>query len=297
MPVGFTPAPSPAISVLICTRNRAAQLGRTLESLTRMDGVGSIVWELIIADNASTDGTVAVAHSFVDRLPLRVVTATLPGLSYARNAALNAATAPFILFTDDDCLVGPEWLRTAMDLFARQPDRLIAGRVELHDPDDLPLAIKVETEAETLSDYSDILGFLHGANMGFPRTLIERLGFFDTRLGAGTRTRSAEDADLVYRAFIAGVPVCYEPDLMVSHHHGRRGARAWRHQNADYAQGVGAMAVKYLLRGDIRPLRIAYWDFMSAFRLWRRDRSELPRLIAKLSTLRGFVTYHRTTAR
>ena len=65
----------------------------------------------------------------------------------------------------------------------------------------------------------------------------------------------------------------------------------WYRQVGDAAQGVGGMAMKYLLRGDTGPLKMSYWDFAATLRIWARDRRELPRVLAKLRSIKGAVLY------
>lgn len=290
-----------AASIVICTRNRANSLARALRSLAASEPPESGGWEVIVVDNASTDDTASVIHRFADEagrvVPIRTIREARPGLAHARNAGLRAARGEIILLTDDDCLVSAEWLRTALRLLHDDPMQLIGGRVELFDPEDLPLAIKTARERATLKDFSALWGFVHGANMAMGRAVIARIGGFDVRFGAGAALRSAEDTDFVFRAWRAGVPVVYEPDLLVHHHHGRRGARTWRRQSGDYAIGIGAMAAKHAHAGDYRLVKAAYWYLRAALRLWRDDRRAWPELRARLQVLTGALGYWRVRNR
>ena len=58
------------VTVAVCTWNRAALLDRTLESLTRVAIPSGVTWEVIVANNNSTDHTDAVIDKYIDRLPL-----------------------------------------------------------------------------------------------------------------------------------------------------------------------------------------------------------------------------------
>lgn len=278
-------------SILICTRNRASALAECLDHLSRMQIGPATRWEVVVADNASTDATPAVIERFQARLPIRRVLEPRPGLSHARNAAIGHSTGRFILFTDDDCLVAPDWLETGIGLLRAEPHRIIGGRIALYDREALPLAVKDMPDREVLTDISRLIGFIHGANLIFARETLERIGLFDTRLGAGTKTKAAEDADFTYRAFIAGIPVQYEPALFVRHDHRRKGLDVWYRQMGDYYQGVGAMVAKYLLTGDTTPLKMAYWDFRSAVGMVRRNRHDWRRLVANLKKINGAILY------
>ena len=281
------------ISILVCTRNRAASLACTLASIERLEGKSLLKWEVVVVDNGSSDHTQAVLADFARRLPLRGVVETRRGLAASRNTALRSAKGRVILVTDDDCLVAADWLTTAMRLLRDDPLQMIGGRVELADPEDLPLAIKTSLTRECLTEIGGLWGFLHGANMAFGREVAQRAGLFDVRFGAGATLRSAEDIDFVYRAWQAGVPVTYEPDLLVHHRHGRRGLLTWYDQVGDHSFGFGAMAMKYALQGDFKPLRALYWDMNSTLRMWRKDRGEWRRIPAKLRAIPGSLGFLR----
>jgi glycosyltransferase involved in cell wall biosynthesis len=79
-------------------------------------------WELLVVNNNSTDQTAAVIASFEERLPIRGVLEVQAGLSHARNRAVQEAAGEYLLFTDDDVLVDPEWLVAYDAAFRAHPD-------------------------------------------------------------------------------------------------------------------------------------------------------------------------------
>src|SRR4051812_39247997 len=95
-------AGSVAITVIICSRDRRESLLMTVESLRPQSC--SEKWEVLVVDNASADDTAlaiaARATSFP--VPLRVVTESNAGLSFARNRALSEAFGRIVIFIDDD---------------------------------------------------------------------------------------------------------------------------------------------------------------------------------------------------
>lgn len=113
-------------TVILCTRNRAASLARTLESAAGMAPVTE-AWEMLVVDNGSTDETAAVIASFAGRLPVRRVVQPLAGLSNARNAGLAEARGDYMLWTDDDVLIDAGWLAAYIAAFARWPDAALFG--------------------------------------------------------------------------------------------------------------------------------------------------------------------------
>jgi glycosyltransferase involved in cell wall biosynthesis len=84
-------------------------------------------WELIVANNHSTDETEQVLDLMASRLPLRRVFEPEPGLSHARNAAVRHATGDYIVWTDDDVMVDKDWLRAYERAVKRWPDAAVFG--------------------------------------------------------------------------------------------------------------------------------------------------------------------------
>lgn len=278
-------------SIIVCTRNRSESLSRMLDALTKLDVPSLLSWEVIVIDNGSSDTTRQTIDSFSKSLPLRNLIVPKPGLSLGRNAGIQAARGDYFLFTDDDCLVAPNWLAEGFRLLASDPMQIIGGKVELHNAEDLPLSVKTEPNREIFSTSTSIWGFVHGANLITSRAVIDTIGHFDIQLGAGSANMAAEDTDFAYRCFKAGFRLVYEPSLVVSHHHGRQGMVALRSIMRSYARGMGAFAMKHFMKGDKRPLKELYWDMRSAVYSWKRGRLDLRIVLSKFAALGGCLDY------
>jgi glucosyl-dolichyl phosphate glucuronosyltransferase len=72
-------------SVVICTRNRAAQLSEAVSSLTKLHIPNCMTRELLVVDNGSTDSTPDVIRSFETVLPIKRVFQPEPGISMWKN--------------------------------------------------------------------------------------------------------------------------------------------------------------------------------------------------------------------
>ena len=245
------------ISLIICTRNRAEPLSRCLAAVAAI--VHDDYWELVVVDNGSTDGTLAVIRSFAKIQDLHVVAVSqpVPGLSNARNAGVAAARGDLILFTDDDCYVAPNHLDAARAAFADPAIGFVTGRVRLFDPDDALVTINESTVPERFPARAFLAtGLVKGANLGFRRTALDRIApagqVFDPLLGAGARFPAGEDSDAAQRVALAGWAGAYDPAMVVFHHHGRRKADiAGLYQGYDV--GLGAFHAKLLtLSGGFR---------------------------------------------
>ncbi len=114
------------IAVIIPTRNRADLLAAALGSLTRQT-LAQDRFEIVVVDNASTDGTRAMAEEARELLPnLRYAYEPTPGLHHARHRGMNATTAEVLVFADDDIEALPTWLESIESAF-QDPEVAMAG--------------------------------------------------------------------------------------------------------------------------------------------------------------------------
>ena len=89
----------PDLSVIVPARNAEATLGRALSAWKRQ---GRRDHELIVVDDASTDGTAEVAARFADRV---LKLAERRGPAAARNAGARVSRGDILLFVDADVRV------------------------------------------------------------------------------------------------------------------------------------------------------------------------------------------------
>ena len=120
----------PAISLLVCTRNRADALPRLLASITHaaaQEGAPAI--EVVIVDNGSTDATAdrLAAWQVQQSFPVRLLHSDRPGLARARNAGLAAVRGAIIAMTDDDCRLHADYFIALARCFAALDGSAIVG--------------------------------------------------------------------------------------------------------------------------------------------------------------------------
>src|SRR5205823_3627484 len=109
----------PAVSVILPVHNRADVLGRSIQSV--LDQTLNN-FELIVVDDGSTDGSLAVAKSFADPRIKIIEHGENRGGNAARNAGIRAAQAPLIAFLDSDDVYLPKKLERAAAEFERHPE-------------------------------------------------------------------------------------------------------------------------------------------------------------------------------
>ena len=219
-----------SISVLIATHNRATLLERTLERLRVQSFQPGD--EVIVVDNASTDATSEVIARMATRfpVPLRGRFDPSPGKALALNAAYPEGHGEILALTDDDVIVGEDWIETIRSLFQDPSLALVGGRVDPNWQRPAPAWLEVEQngrytlmtsplallhygEAQDLAGHTAV-----GANMAVRRSVFEALGGFATHLGKRRGALlSGEDHDLCQRAVAAGYRCEYRPELRVLH--------------------------------------------------------------------------------
>ncbi|HSC55372.1 MAG TPA: glycosyltransferase [Phnomibacter sp.] len=122
----------PSISIAICTYNRQKFIGECLVCLSKQD-IEPGLWEVIIVDNASTDGTAEIVKNFIaanPALPFRYVYEAQKGLSFARNRSIAEAAAEIVTFIDDDAESVPHFVRTVLQFMQSHPTAAgVGGRV------------------------------------------------------------------------------------------------------------------------------------------------------------------------
>lgn len=115
------------LTIAICTWNRAPMLRSSLAALRLAVSNAATPPEIIVVNNNSTDETDRVIEEAARELPIRRLFEPAPGLSHARNHAVRNASGEYIIWTDDDALVNPGWLRSYENAIAQWPDAAFLG--------------------------------------------------------------------------------------------------------------------------------------------------------------------------
>jgi len=132
---GAAKASTPLFSVLLAARDEAATLPPLLAAL-RAQALAPHLFEVLVADDHSTDGTAALLAAAAGAVPFTLRLISLPTGTTGKKAALAAAEtqarAPWVVCTDADCRPGPGWLAAYAALLQAQPAlHFISGPVRL----------------------------------------------------------------------------------------------------------------------------------------------------------------------
>lgn len=278
-----------SLSLVVCTRNRAAQLGPCLNAIAAMDKPPG--FELVVVDNGSSDQTQAVLSSFERHadFPVRTVQEPRKGLANARNCGWCHAQGELLAFTDDDCYVAPDFAHAIIAAFDANPLLgYLGGRIKLFDSSDLPLTI-LDVDTPRLFEPGSVLpaGAIQGANFAFRKRALADAHGFDPLLGAGTPFPS-EDIEMLARLSAAGWHGAYDPAPIVFHHHGRKTARDAAMLEVSYDVGRGAYYASRLLDKRARLQYLKHW-------YWAMRNQPLPRSFREFRGAVGYVL-HRITS-
>lgn len=232
--------PLPQFTVAVCTRNRWTRLQVTLACLCRQSWPGR--WELLVVDNASSDRTAQELDGLLRTFPVpaRALVEPVVGIAAARNRALAAARAPWLLFLDDDTSCGPGWLAAYARALRTPSDPLASGDL-VAAGGRIVAALPPTTEPWLAKLYTVRLGgpagwfdlgdrpmalpspvttqLPFGANMALDTGRARAAGGFDESLGWGGRKGlPGEETDLIERMLAAGGQARYLPNATITHH-------------------------------------------------------------------------------
>jgi glycosyltransferase involved in cell wall biosynthesis len=169
------------LSIIICSYNRCQSLHKTLEVLHRSIALYPGTWEIVVADNGSTDDTAGVTEKHGAR---RVWTAQ-PNKSLALNEAVAQTETEYLLFMDDDIIVEPEWVQKMVEPLENGGHGVV-GRIVVPEERRLPwmnvyhLALMAHT-----NHYVHGVGDLVGGAMGIHRRVFATIPSFDPEVGPG----------------------------------------------------------------------------------------------------------------
>jgi glycosyltransferase involved in cell wall biosynthesis len=250
-------------SVIVPTRDRAAYLRAALDSLLSQDAdPGS--YEIVVVDDGPGETTRAATLEAQRRAGFSVRYVERegsPGLNSARNTGIAAATAPFVVFVDDDIEAPPGWLRALLEGRRRHADALVlGGPIEVRlEGFRLPLCGR-EPPPITALDAGPAdreVEVVWGANMGIDRRAFDLAGTFDP-----------------------GVPYGFDEDMWERRLR-ERGGRVM------YVADAGLVHRRDAADSRLVPLMRAAYRRGRALRAYSRHRGQAPSVARELRWLAG----------
>jgi len=197
------------VSVIVIVKNEAKFINCLLEALTQQTYQG---FEIIIVDNASSDGTKEIIHSSRDNRIKYLHEPSQCGLASLRNLGIQRAAGDYIFFTDGDCVPARNWLEQGLKVLETGEYVGVEGMTFY------------ESQSEvTVSDYNThqfMAGQFMSCNIAYRRDILEKVNCFDPVFKYGH-----EDRDLAYRVLQLG-KIYFSSHMLVSHQKKRLTAKA-----------------------------------------------------------------------
>ncbi len=209
------------LSLVIPNWNGLRYLPTCLDSLRRQRLRN---FEIIVADNASTDGShELLAHDYPEVRLLALERNR--GFTGACNAGIQAACGAIVVLLNNDTEAAPDWLGEIESAFQRHPDAgMVASRTLLfdrrdtfHTAGDLFYADGVPAnrgvwQKDTGQYEEDYVFSACGASAAYRRGMLQQVGLLDESFFF-----SCEDVDLAWRAQLQGWRAVYAPRAVVYH--------------------------------------------------------------------------------
>jgi exopolysaccharide biosynthesis polyprenyl glycosylphosphotransferase len=199
------------ISIVIPAYNAEHTLPYTLRALQNQT-ISRDLYEVIVVDDASTDGTAAVAQEFGVRYRMQ----NKEGPAAARNLGVRAARGEIILFTDSDCIPREDWVEKMVKPFDDPQVAGVMGRYLTRQTEHAARFVQLEFEERfrILKDF-DSIDLVASFAAAFRRSVFEDVGGFDAHYPLANN----EDVELSYKIAERGYRMVYNDDAVVYHRH------------------------------------------------------------------------------
>lgn len=201
---GGTGMNSQYISVVMATYNRSALLQKQLTALESQT-LAKHEFEVVVVNDGSNDCTESDLIEWALRLPnLRFWTQKNAGPAVARNKGVDIAKGEIIAFTDDDCIVDPDWLENIRRIFQDNEVEVAEGLTYTNKSERTPLTHQIEN-----LKWNPVIPT---CNAAYRKSFFQQLGGFDTSFPSPHN----EDTELAWRV-LEQTKVRFYPEMRVYH--------------------------------------------------------------------------------
>lgn len=214
------------ISVIIPVRNEARHILALLQDLD-VQTLDSRRYEVLVMDDFSTDGTAELVHDFAKqvRYRLRCLASDVPpdNMAYKKRSitlGIAASQSKYVITTDGDCRVGPDWLRVTV-LFLESKRLVMAAGMVAYQGESTwherfqGMDFGAWVAVGSASMEGGVPNLCNGANLAYLRTAFEQVGGFT---GGADRVASGDDEFLMHKmvkVWPEQVRFLYGPDTVV----------------------------------------------------------------------------------
>ena len=218
-------------SVVVPTHNRCELLQHTIESIQSQDFRD---FEIIVVDDGSSDGTDHYLNQLNSYSNITHIRQSNLGPARARNAGIGRSRGEFVAFTDDDCVVPPDWLTQYHRAFASEELDVAGGSVN-----NAAAGIFSESSQEmtnylvrSLAARESATSFLTSNNIAYRASSLKKYGAFDERFARA----GGEERALNMKILAGGGKSRFLPESTIEHYH-RMTFGSFLHQQMNYGRG------------------------------------------------------------
>lgn len=208
-----------SVSVIVAAHNEADRLASCLQALAQQNYPADL-YEVILVDDRSRDQTRAIAEDFASRYShMRCLSISEPraGLSPKKNAltaGISASSGTILLFTDADCIPGPNWIATTSACFTDQVGLVVGfSPLQTNNSRFWSQLLLIDSIFAAVF-YAGSIGWRQpfgatGRNLAYRRSLFEQLNGF----GADSSALSGDDDLFLHQVRrLASEQIAFNPD-------------------------------------------------------------------------------------
>ncbi len=217
---------TPVLSVVMPTYNRLERLKLALDALASQT-IDSSQFEVVVVSDGSSDGTDEYLASPLTPVPVRSAAQPNAGPAAARNHAVSLASAPLIVFLDDDVIASPQLLERHLQAHEEQRPRAVIGpMLNAAEFDYSPWVaweqamLEKQYSSMRRGDSRPTFAQFYTGNASVPRDLFLAAGGFNPAL------RRAEDTEFAFRLESLGVEFVFDAEAG-GYHLAERSYRSW----------------------------------------------------------------------
>lgn len=256
------------LSIIIVNYNTCDLLRDCLDTVYASEG--DFEYEVIVVDNCSPDGSVAMVKQDFPQAEL-IANEVNRGYAYANNLGMRQARGDYVLLLNPDTVLPPNALKDMITFMKEHPDAGVAGPKLVLADGSLDLACRRSFPTLDVALYRLLglskrypnsprynrynLGYLDpnqvaevdsvvGAFMLIRRKALDQTGFFDERF-----FMYAEDIDLCYRIKVdCGWKIYYNPAVVVTHYKSQATTKRWAPMTIQFYRAMWLFHQKHYAR-------------------------------------------------
>ena len=253
------------ISVCLATRNRPEKLRQCLKAILNNTFQH---FEIIIIDQSDNSKTKNIVSQLQSK-KIRYVKMTATGKAKALNLAIKKAKNELLAFTDDDCLVAKDWLKTIHDTYKKFPHVAgVFGNTLAYPTKKSGVWICPATFQSTSARFFSSPSIIHyqvlgqGNNMSLKKSILMSIGLFKEWLGVGSVTKAGEESELIFRILIHKHILMTNPHMLVRHNRWLS-KNEYQFQESTYTRGLFAFFAYYIYTS---------YGWITVSMMWRRSK-------------------------